>query len=320
MTNLAQKLPRIVTLTMNPTIDTSVDVEQVAPTHKLRCGPPRRDPGGGGINVSRAIQRLGGSSLALYTAGGHYGQLLRDLLSAAELEHHPISIHAQTRENFTAHAQSSDQEYRFVMPGPKLSAAEWRHCLDAVGELDPPPAYLVISGSLPQGVPENFYAQVVQLAHRRQIRVVVDTSGPALRAAADAGVYILKPNLRELSQLVGHDLQDETDQEAAARELITQAKSEIVLVSLGSAGALLVTADHMERIRSPTVRIASRIGAGDSTVAGFILALARGEELPAAARFGVAAGAAAVMTPGTELCRRADTERLYAQTYQEQTA
>lgn len=305
-------MPSIVTLTMNPAIDTSSTVDHVVPEHKLRRQAPRYDPGGGGLNVSRAIQKLGGSSLALYPAGGPTGQILRDLLDQEGLTHQLIPITGWMRENFTILEEASGQQYRFGMPGPTFHEAEWRQCLEVVADCAPPPDYLVGSGSLPPGIPDHFYAQLVRAVRDHGVRVVVDTSGAALRAAVQEGVYLIKPNLRELAQLAGSDLADETQQEAAAMTFVQEGRCEIVVVSLGAAGALLVHKEGCERIRSPTVPIQSKVGAGDSMTAGLVLSLARGLPIREAVRFGVAAGAAAVMTPGTELCRREDTERLFA--------
>jgi 6-phosphofructokinase 2 len=303
----------IVTLTMNPAIDTSTRTPTVAAEHKLRCGPPRHDPGGGGVNVARAISQLGGAARVLYMAGGLNGQLLQQLLDQLAVPQQPITITSATRQSFTILEESSTLQYRFNLPGPTIQEDEWPIALNMLAELDPPPAYLVASGSLPPGVPDDFYAQVAELGRVRGMRVIVDTSGQALCKAAEAGVFLLKPNLRELGMLAGRELASDADQEQVARDLVGSGCCEAVLVSLGAAGALLVTAEICRRVRSPTVPIISKVGAGDSTVAGITLALARSQPLEEAARFGIACGAAAVMTPGTELCRRADAERLYAQ-------
>jgi 6-phosphofructokinase 2 len=301
----------IVTLTLNPALDTSTQVATVAAEHKLRCAPPRHDPGGGGINVARAISQLGGTARVLYTAGGVNGELLGQLLDQHAVQQQPIAINGDTRQSFTVLEQSSDLQYRFSLPGPELKAHEWQEALRLLTELDPIPAYLVASGSLPPGVPDAFYAQVAELGRERGYKVIVDTSGEALCKAAAAGVFLLKPNLRELAMLAGRELGSEAAQEQVARDLVRNGSCEVVVVSLGAAGVLLVTSELCRRMRSPTVPIVSKVGAGDSTVAGITLALARNQPLVEAVRFGVACGAAAVMTPGTELCRRADAEQLY---------
>jgi 6-phosphofructokinase 2 len=301
----------IVTLTLNPTIDISTSVDRVVPEHKLRCAAPRHEPGGGGINVARAIQKLGGAAHTLYLAGGPSGALLQQLLDREGLTHTPMPIDGWTRESFTVLDQGTQLQYRFNMPGPTVGDAEWQRCLATLAALDPPPDYLVASGRLPPGVPTDFYAHVARLCHARGARLIVDTSGDALRATLSERVFLIKPNLRELGLLVGQDLAEEAQQEAVARMLVAQEMCEVVVVSLGAAGMLYVTPDGFERVRAPTVPIKSKVGAGDSTVAGIALGLARGMDVGDAVRFGVAAGAAAVMTPGTELCHRADAEHLY---------
>lgn len=306
-------MDHVVTLTVNPAIDKNTQVDRVVPEKKLRCEQSSREPGGGGLNVSRAIQRLGGTSTVLYTAGGPPGEILRLLLDDEGLTHEPIPIDAWTRDNLIVYETTSGQQFRFGMPGPELRPDEWRQCLNAVADVDPAPDYLVASGSLPPGVPDDFYGRVAQIAADQGARFIVDTSGKALREATGPGAFLLKPNISELQELVGDDLAHEQEQKEAARHLIEQGQCEVVVLSLGAGGAMLVTADTCEHIRTPTVPIRSKVGAGDSMVGGIVLGLARGMALPEAVRYGVAAGAAAVMTPGTELCRREDAERLYEQ-------
>lgn len=303
----------IATLTINPTIDMSATIDHVVAERKLRCRSPRLEPGGGGLNVSRAIRKLGGESVALYTYGGPTGLILRQLLDEEGILQRAIAISGWTRESLAVLEAASGLQYRFIMPGPTLSETEWQKCLDELSSLDPRPSYIVASGSLPPGVPEDFYAHVARLSKEIGARLIVDTSGEPLRQAARAGVFLLKPNLRELSQLAGDELNDEIRQEAVARRIIEIGHSEAVVVSLGAAGGLLVTNKGSRRIPSPIVPIISKVGAGDSMVAGIVLGLARGLSLEEAVHFGIAAGAAAVMTPGTELCRREDADRLYEQ-------
>lgn len=310
-------MSRIVTLTLNPSIDTSSSVQQVVAERKLRCSVPRHEPGGGGINVSRAIHRLGGESIALYPAGGTFGVLLQNLLIQEGLQHRPFQIEGSTRENFAILEELSGQQYRFGMPGPMLQEEEWKRFLEMLSALEPKPGYIVASGSLPPEGPKNFFARVAEIAKEEGARLVVDTFGEALRWAIRAGVYLVKPNLRELQILAGTEIDEESHLEAAAQELVESGKSEVVVVSLGAAGALLVSKEGKELIRSPHVPIRSKVGAGDSMVGGIVMNLARGRSLREAVCFGVAAGAAAVMTAGTELCRREDTERLYQEMVEE---
>ena len=305
-------MKRIVTLTMNPTVDLSAGVDQVLAEHKLRCRDPRYEPGGGGINVSRVIRRLGGESLAFYTQGGYFGQMLQDLLNQEGLNAHPVPITMSTRENIIISEENSGRQFRFGMPGPRLAKEEWRNCLDNLTDLRPPPDFIVASGSLPPGVPDDFYAEVARLSRELKAHLILDTSGEPLKLAATEGVFLLKPNMRELGILAGREIENEADLIGVAQDLIGSARCRVVVVSLGAAGAVLVSPSRVDRVRAPTVPIKSKVGAGDSMVAGIVLSLACQRPLKEAVRFGVAAGAAAVMTPGTQLCHREDVERLYA--------
>lgn len=302
----------IVTLTMNPALDKSTRTLTVTPEDKLRCETLQVEPGGGGVNVSRAIHNLGGESLMLYTAGGMSGQEFEILLQAQGLPNQRIPIAGNTRESFTVFEESSRHQYRFNMPGPTLAEAEWRQVLELLAAL-PQPDYLVASGSLPPGVPDDFYALVAGQMAGTKTRVVIDTSGRALRTLVQhpAPVYLIKPNLAELAELAGEDLNDDEEIVNAAQRIVDESGIQQIVVSLGAGGVIVVDDQRAARQRTPTVPIRSKIGAGDSTVAGIVLGLARGLPGAEAIRFGVAAGAAAVMTPGSELCRRADAERLF---------
>lgn len=302
----------IVTMTFNPALDTSTSIDHVVPEKKLRCRPPRHDPGGGGVNVARAVHRLGGDALAVFTQGGPLGRLLGELLEKEGVPRSPISIEGFTRESFTVLDEASGQQYRFSLPGPELSEAEYERCFVALQDIDPKPDYVVASGSLTPGAPRDGYVRLARLVREWGGRFILDSSGEEFtRAVNEAGVYLVKPNMRELKHLMGEEIRSEAHQEAVAKELVDSGRAEVVVVSLGAAGALFVTNGEMARIRAPTVNIRSKIGAGDSMVGGIALGLARGMAPREAARFGVAVGSATVMTAGTELCRREDAERLY---------
>jgi 6-phosphofructokinase 2 len=302
---------QITTVTMNPTIDKSSRVKRVVPERKLRCRPPTFEPGGGGINVSRAIRNLGGASLTVFPAGdGHTGRFFKELIEGEQLTSRAIAVKARTRESLMIYEESTGQQYRFGMPGEELAEADWQACLDAAFDLEAPPAYLVASGSLPPGAPGDFYARLADRCREKGIRLAVDTSGEPLCRAAEAGVFLLKPNLNELKTLAGCELDEEDDQEKIVRSLVAEGRSRYVVLSLGAAGVLAASQQGLERLRAPTVKIQSKVGAGDSTLAGITLKLSQGAEFREAVRYGVAAGAAAVMTTGSELCRREDVERL----------
>ncbi len=305
--------PDILTLTLNPALDLSTSTDKVMATHKLRCAVAHYHPGGGGINVARVVHRLGSPCLAIYPSGGVSGQRLGQLLDQEQLPHHGWRVAGETRENFSVHESASGHDFRFVLPGPTLSATEWQAGLDHVAGLAAPPAYVVASGSLPPGVPPDFYARLARLAKARGSRMVVDTSGPALEAALAEGVYLFKPSLRELRELTGRPLETAAQQREAAQDIIARGQAGIVALSLGADGAMLVTADKALRAPALQVQVASTIGAGDSFVGGLVWALNCRQGLEDAFRYAMAASAAALLSPGTALCQPADVARLSAE-------
>jgi 6-phosphofructokinase 2 len=306
-------MAEIVTVTFNPAVDIATTIERIIDTHKLRCTAARRDPGGGGINVARVIQRLGGDCTGVYLAGGATGQILRRLLDAEGFVGECIEIAEETRENFCVFEQCSGLEYRFVLPGPTLTEDEWQRCTDVIDKLEVPPRYLVMSGSLPPGAPVDIYARLARVAATRGTRVVLDTSGPALAAALQSGVWAIKPSLNELRDLTGQPLGDETEWIAAARDIVRNGQVQIVALTLGQQGALLVTSDRCLRATGLAVKVSSSIGAGDSFVAAFVWAMNRDASLDEAFRYGMAAASATLLHAGTALCERLDIERSYLQ-------
>ncbi|HEQ98536.1 MAG TPA: 1-phosphofructokinase family hexose kinase [candidate division Zixibacteria bacterium] len=303
----------IVTITLNPSIDINTQTDKVTSEQKLRCESPRYEPGGGGINVSRAIKKLEGESLAMFSLGGTNGEMLKQLLKKESINLMPVEIGAITRENLTVYENSSGEQYRFVMPGPEIGESEWKKYLDEIENMRHKADYIVISGSLPPGVPEHFYARIAKLGKEIEARVLVDTKGAALKRAVEEGVYMIKVNVREFNDIHDEELDSEEQIIGAAQRILDECGCSLVVITLGSAGAIVVSQEGSGHFRSPTVPIRSKVGAGDSMMAGIVLALARGRKNAQAVKYGVAAGAAAVMTPGTELCRKEDTERLFKQ-------
>ena len=302
----------IVTLTMNPSLDKSTELETLKIDTKLRLAGLRKDPGGGGINVSRALRKLGGTSTAVYLEGGCEGEFLSRRLDSEGVTSRPIPITGAIRESLTFLETSTGHQYRLSMPGPKLTREELRRVEKAVKELIEPGTIFVASGSLPEGTPADFYVRLGEIAAAAEARYIVDTSGDFLKRVLDSThLYLIKPNLRELALLTGRERLEQPDMREAALQLVERDKVEHVVVSLGAAGAYLVNADGSRKFNSPSVPVDSRIGAGDSMVAGIVKALVESKDPVEAVRRGVAAGAAAVMTPGTELCRREDAERIY---------
>ena len=303
-------MPDIVTLTINPAIDIFVNVDRVEAIRKLRCSSPKRDPGGGGINVARVAHRLGADVAAIYPIGGAIGKLLQRLVEREGIDSVVTPSHVETRENFTAYEEATGEQYRFVLPGSALHRAEWEACLDKLATLPAKPKYVVASGSIPPGVPDDFYAAVVKHARDMGAQTVLDTSGAALTAALGEGVMLIKPNLNELAEFAGGAVDSEPARIAACRKLIADGRTQAVALTLGADGALLVTAGEAWRAAPMQVEVASAVGAGDSFLGGMMAALAAGEGMADAFRMGVAAGSAAVMSPGTELCHEEDVRRL----------
>jgi len=303
----------IATITPNPAIDLSTTVDKILPVAKLRGQSQRRDPGGGGINVARVIRRLGGDARAVYPVGGAIGKLLRQLLDSEGVASHTWTIAAETRENFFVDEIATGKQYRFILPGPRLGEREWQECLRLVAEIEPFPKDLVASGSLPDGVPHDFYARLARIARLRGAKFVLDTSGPALAAAVAEGVDLVKPNLREMRELCGSEPSDAYAWEAAAKALIESRKASVVALTMGHLGAALVTREVT--LRAPPIPITPRsaVGAGDSFLAALIWRMTCGAPVEEAFRLAVAAGAAALLHPGTALCRPEDVARLAGQ-------
>ena len=300
----------ILTITLNPALDVATCCAQLQPSHKLRCNHAARFPGGGGINVARVVQRLGGDCLALYLAGGIVGDRLQELLQAEQVPSHRLFIADETRESFSVLETSTGREYRFVLPGPAVTDAEWRACVDFLATLDPAPRYVVLSGSLPPALPVDSYATLARLAQSRGCKVVLDSSGAPLAAALATGVFLIKPSLRELSDLTGVQLQDEIQWRAAAESLLHDGRAELVALSLGERGAMVFSAQGAWRADALRVEVKSTTGAGDSFLAAMVWALNLGMALPDAFRHAVAAGSAALLHAGTTLCRADDVARL----------
>ena len=301
----------IVTVTINPAIDVSTTVDHVEPTRKLRCKNVRRDPGGGGINAARLVRRLGREVTAIYPEGGSIGRLLTRLVEGQGIASLAIEVAQETREDFTAFDESIGDQYRFVLPGPRLSTNEWHRCLDALDSLPTRPRYVIASGSLPPGVPDDFYAQLTRRAAALGAKLVLDTSGPALAAALRAGgVYLVKPNLGELRGLVQAPLDDRTARVNACRDIVAAGGAEVVALTLGREGALLVTANGAWHAPAMAVKVASAVGAGDSFLGAMVWSLCEGHPVQQAFRCGVAAGSAALLMPGTELGQADDIRRM----------
>lgn len=305
-------MPEIITVTMNPAVDISTSVDRVEPVRKLRCRAEQRTAGGGGINVARVISRLGGDVMAVFTAGGVVGDQLKQLVTDENVPSLALPVAGQTRESFTVVDETTKDEFRFVMPGPSLSEAEWRTALDQTEALARGQKYIIVSGSLPGGAPADFHTHLGAVARRVGARFVVDASGSQLKAALMAGVYLAKPNLRELQDIVSEDLGDRASQVRACRRLIEGGSAKILALTLGADGALLVTKDEVWFSDPLPVKVVGTVGAGDSFLGAMVWSLSAGLSIEDTLRHAVAAGSAALLSASTQLSRAEDVRRLAA--------
>jgi 6-phosphofructokinase 2 len=304
-------MEKIITLTLNPALDCASTTERIVAEGKLRCSVPIFEPGGGGINVSRAIHKLGGESVAIYPAGGATGDQLTQLLSSEGVATEPLICSQWTRQNLNVVTTDDNAQYRFIMPGAKLTEEE-QSALQGLLENHQDAQYCVISGSIAEEMPKNVVAHIIQFCQQHDIKVIYDGSGSALEETVNnGGLYLIKPNANELAVLTNSEFIEPDELENKARQIILEGKSQVVLVSLGPQGALLVTKDICEQIVPPRVQKNSTVGAGDSMVGATVLALANKLSIRQAARRGVAAGTAATMNHGSELCKATDVERIY---------
>jgi 6-phosphofructokinase 2 len=301
----------ILTVTLNPVIDISASVKRITPERKLRCESPLTEPGGGGINISKALRNLCGTSIALYFCGGYTGQKLIDLMDKEEVESYPISIGETTRENFSVIDNSDGSQYRFVMPGPKITEQELRKFYDAIRYMEPHPDIVAVSGSAPPGVPVDVAANIANMGKELGFKTAVDMKGEHLVKAIEAGIFFAKPNITEFRALIGNENAGLDEIERVARRMIYNGHCEMLLVSLAEKGALFVSEEKVEHIKTIDVEEKSKVGAGDSMTAGVLCAISEGKSLYEAALYGTAAGTAAVLTPGSKLCTREDTDDIY---------
>lgn len=302
-------MSKIITLTINPAVDKNTKFAGLVAEQKIRCQQPHFDAGGGGINVSKAIARLGGNSIAIFPVGGPIGELLKDLLVEENIEFETIISKSWTRENFIAVDTNTNAQYRFGMPGQDISKEEITSLFEII-EIEKPD-FIVSSGSLPENIMDDFYEKLSSIAKKLGAKLIVDTSGLSLKRAFEAGVYLLKPNIGELAKLIGKDTLEISEVDESAKALIKQYGCEIVVVSLGAQGAILVTKDQRLFVGAPLVKRKSTVGAGDSMVGGMVWAISNEMNLSDVLKWGVACGSAATMNEGTQLFKKDDAAKLF---------
>lgn len=299
----------ILAIALNPTIDISCDTDRVQPIHKVRTNNQKQYAGGGGTNVARVIAELGGTPDLLYLYGGATGILFQHFLDGLAIKRHGFPISGEVRIALMVHEKQTGFEYRFVPEGPEVSAEELAPALDFIEKCNA--EYIVASGSLPKDAPADTYARMAQMVNKRGARFILDTSGEALKESLEKSrIFLFKPSLGELEKLVGRKL-DAQGVKAAAAEIIARGSAENIAVTLGNAGAVLVNRDGATHLPPVHVKVRSAVGAGDSFTAAMTWWLSKGNPVEDAFRYGLAAGSAAVITEGTELCRKADVASIY---------
>jgi 6-phosphofructokinase 2 len=304
----------IVTVTLNPCIDKSSHVGKMKPESKLRCTEVVHEPGGGGINVTKALKKLDTASVALFPAGGHNGAMLQSLLAKDDLQYHAVDTAVETRENWIMLETSTNNQFRFTFPGLPVEEKAIVNLIDHIKSFAP--SYIVASGSLPPGLPPYFYGLLVKTANALGAKCIVDTSGEALEALHGRKAFLIKPNIGELCKLLGKEYIDRGDVPNAARQVLRDGFAEMAAVSMGPLGAWLVTESDQFFAPAPDVPKRSTVGAGDSMVAGITYMLQKGGSLLDAISMGVACGSAATMNEGSQLFNAADAHRLYHQVRQ----
>ena len=299
----------IVTLTPNPSVDRTVSITDLQRGEVHRATASRIDPGGKGVNISRALTAHKARTLAVLPAGGPQGHLLAELLEEAGIAVAIVPISGSIRAN-VALVEPDGTTTKINEPGPLLSGSESEALIaGAVDTLAEQPSWLVASGSLPPGVDDDLYAGLVRRCREAGVSVAIDASGPALRLAVAAGPDLIKPNLEELEELVGRSLDTLGDVLLAAVDLVTHGVAAVV-VSLGGHGALLVSPTAVAHAVAPVSSPQSTVGAGDALLAGYLYATGSGSTAIQALCTGVAWGAAAVSLPGSRMPTPADVAEI----------
>jgi 6-phosphofructokinase 2 len=297
------------TITPNPALDRTIWLDRLQDDITNRIEKEERFPGGKGIGVSRVLTELGVYNRALGFAGGFHGAELEARLLDGGIQCSFTPIEEETRSNIVIHEQSTGRQLLLSSKGPRVYHQEIdRFCSDLAAIKDP--TLVSIGGSLPEGLKAEVYYAIIRSLSRRGARVILDAEGDALEQGLSARPYAIKPNLRELSLATGRKFSDLTEIIDAAEGLRSKG-AEIVLVSMGAKGILLVTATVRYLASPPRVQIKNTVGAGDSAVAGFMFGITRGYDLETSLRYAVAAGTATTLREGTALAEREDVMHLF---------
>lgn len=296
----------ITTLTINPALDKSAKVNSLVPDQKLQCHSIVYQPGGGGINVSRVLNRLEEQTNCIITSGGDTGKSLNELLLKEGIKPKTVFVKAWTRENLSVVDVKTNFQYRFGMPSNDLQQEEIDEIKLMLDKCLNNNDILVLSGSLPQNVPTNYYASLIKHVSQKNIKIIIDTSGPALTEALKEKVFLIKPNQRELAQWADKEFLSSMEQEDFALEMVATGKATYVVVSLGARGAFMASKEGIVYQSTPSISAKSTIGAGDSMVAGLIYGIKNNYSVNDILKWGVACGVATTMSEGTNLASKSN--------------
>ncbi len=299
---------RVLTITMNPSIDIGTEADEVITDQKTRCAAPTIDPGGGGINVARVLTRLGVHSDALFVCGGYTGSLLRQMMAEEEIKSIPIESLDVTRQNIAIIDNSIGKQYRFVLPGLVSKKSTWKAVLEKIESTIQNYDFVVASGSLPEGVPTDFYSQIAAIAQNADKQFVLDTSGSALFEGILNGAAYIKPNQEEFTEMK-RIFRASSDKELCS--ILFDKGIEHIVHTLGKEKTLLITPEGISEFTPPNINVRSTIGAGDSFIGGLVAGLMRGFDKKQAVGFGISAAASTLQSEGTDLCDADEVDEIF---------
>lgn len=298
----------IFTLTLNPSLDRFIYVDEIIEDDTVRVKESADYPAGKGVDVSRVINELGGHSVAILPLGGEAGRRISGMLELEGVVYSSIGVVAETRTNIIV--QEKKHQYRFSLPGAPLSEAEGTQVLKTLKLLVRKDDFLVLSGSIPKGFTSSVYKQLSNEARIKGAKVYIDSDGMPLLEGVKSSPDGIKPNLHELQRLVGRELSGESEYSVAMKEISQQYGINEILLTLGGDGALCLIKGEIYRVKVPKVVVKSAVGAGDSFLGAYCMYCERKSDTEETLRMAAAASSAAVMTPGTELCRYEDVVKL----------
>lgn len=306
-------MSEILTVTVNPAIDVATSVDRVLPDMKLRCGPARIDPGGGGINVARAISRFGGSAKAIIAVGGPSGNSLVEMVRSDGVTAVPVSMTGNTRQNLAVTDNQTHEQFRFSLQSDQWSASDEENVIATIAKHASKGGFVVLSGGLAPGMTLDFHRRVKSALAARTRKILIDTCDPALShlvVETCDPFHCLRLDKNEAAVAAGQDTLTRDESFAFGTELVKRGVAQIVVIGQGAEGSLLVSRDHRLFCQAARVPIVSKIGAGDAFVGALALSLAQGKSQSIALQWGVAAASATVSTEGTSLCTREAVEAL----------